>query len=154
MSTRMHRFVPLDVRHVPAATETEDALSWLRSKVAAYKIEALKPGHITFIDCGGGLDVVACPSCKTDVGGEFWKDWMDGSWTEAGGFDLTGRQLPCCGKTARLEALYFDPKCAFGSFEIAITDTMTTMSEAELDTLKRDLEIKLGCPLHRIDAHY
>jgi hypothetical protein len=154
MSTRIHRFVPLDVCHVPAAAEIEDALSWLGSKVPAYKINAEAPGHITFIDCGGGLDIVACPKCRTDVGGAFWKDWMDASWTEAGGFTLTERQLPCCGKIARLDALYFDPRCAFGSFEIAITDTMTTLSDEELDALMRQIEMRLGCPLQRVDAHY
>jgi hypothetical protein len=79
---------------------------------------------------------------------------MDASWTESSGFTLTERQLPCCGKTACLDALYFDPKCAFSSFEIAITDTMTTLPDGELDALMRQLEIRLGCPLQRIDAHY
>jgi hypothetical protein len=154
MSTRMQRFVPVDAHHVPAAAQIESALSWLRSNVNAYKIEAEAPGNITFIDCGGGLDVVACPACRTEVESGFWKDWMDASWTQSGGFTLTDRQLPCCGKTARLDALYFDPKCAFGSFEIAITDTLTTLTGEELSALMRQLETRLMCPLHRIDAHY
>jgi hypothetical protein len=154
MSTRLHRFVPVDVHHVPAAAAIETALSWLKSHVAAYKIEAGTPGHITFIDCGGGLDVVACPACRTDVEASLWKDWMDASWADGSGFSLTERQLPCCGTTARLDALYFDPKCAFGSFEIAITDTMKTLSDAELEIVMAEVETRLDYKLHRVDAHY
>jgi hypothetical protein len=154
MSTRLHRFVPRDVRHVPPAAAVEQALQWLRSKVQAYKIEVEAPGHVTFFDCGGGLDKIFCTDCKAEVDAEVWKDWMDSAWKGTIGFELTTRVLDCCGKPASLDALGADPLCAFGSFALVVTDTRTTWSENDRDVALRKLESLLGCPLHRVDAHY
>jgi hypothetical protein len=154
LSTRLHRFVPRDVRHVPPAAAVEQALQWLKANVDAYKIEVEAPGHVTFFDCGGGLDKIFCPHCKMELGAEAWKDWMDSAWTETKGFNLTTRLLDCCGKSASLENLGFDPVCAFGSFALVITDPTTTWSDDDFDTTLRKLETLLGCPLQRVDAHY
>jgi hypothetical protein len=154
MSTHLHRFVSCDVRHVPPAAAVEQALQWLQTTVQAHKIEVEAPGHVTFFDCGGGLDTIFCPHCKTELGAEAWKDWMDTAWKGATGFDLTTRVLDCCGKPTSLDALGSDPLCAFGSFALVITDTTTTWSDDECDATRRKLERLLGCPLQRVDAHY
>jgi hypothetical protein len=154
MSTRLHRFVPRDVRHVPTPAKAAVGLAWLRTEIAADKIEAEAPGHITFFDCGGGLDKIFCPSCQTEVDAELWKDWMDAAWTEGAGFTLTSRVLACCSTAISLEALGSAPLCVFGSFALVITDPMTTPSDAELRVMLHKLEAMLGCPLHRVDAHY
>jgi hypothetical protein len=154
MSTRLHRFVPRDVRHVPPAAAVEQALQWLQTTVDAYKIEVEVPGHVTFFDCGGGFDKIFCPHCKTELGAEAWKDWMDAAWNGATGFVLTTRALDCCGKPTGIDALGSDPLCAFGSFALVVTDTRTTWSDGHLDVVLRRLETLLGCPLHLVDAHY
>jgi hypothetical protein len=154
MSTHLHRFVPRDVRHVPPAATVEQALQWLQTTVDAHKIEVEAAGHVTFFDCGDGLDQIFCPHCKTEIGAEAWKDWMDAAWKVATGFDLTTRVLDCCGKPSSLDALGSDPLCAFGSFALVITDPMTTWSDDDFDTTLRKLEALLGCPLQRVDAHY
>jgi hypothetical protein len=154
MTTRLHKFVPHDIRHMPPAAAVDTALTWLRAAVDAYKIEAEAPGHIMFFDCGGGLDKIFCPCCKTEVDAELWKDWMDAAWTEDSGFTLTSRVLPCCGSSTSLEALGSEPLCAFGSFALVITDTMTTLSDEEWASLSKELESRLQCSLVRVDAHY
>lgn len=154
MSTRLHRFVPLDVQHIPPAAAIETARTWLAGAIAAYKVEAVTPGHITFFDCGGGLDRIFCPHCKTELDTELWKDWMDASWSKAAGFTLTARKLACCGQTVRLDALGSDPLCAFGSFALVITDTMKSLSDAEFLAIQAELETRLGCALQQVDAHY
>jgi hypothetical protein len=146
--------VPRDVRHVPPAAAVEQALQWLQTTVDAYKIEVEVPGHVTFFDCGGGLDKIFCPHCKTELGAEAWKDWMDAAWNGATGFGLTTRALDCCGKPTGIDALGSDPLCAFGSFALVVTDTRTTWSDGHLDVVLRRLETLLGCPLHLVDAHY
>jgi hypothetical protein len=154
MSTRLHRFVPRDVRHVPPAAAVEQALQWLQTAVDAYKIEVEAPGHVTFFDCGCGLDKIFCPDCKAEVGAATWKDWMDSAWKGATDFDLTTRALDCCGKPASLDALGSDPLCAFGSFALVATDTRTTWSDGDREAVLRRLETLLGFPLHLVEAHY
>jgi hypothetical protein len=154
MSTRLHRFVSRDVRHMPPASAIEAALNWLRSLIAAYKIEVEATGHVTFSDCGGGLDKILCPHCKTEVDAAAWKDWMDSAWTGGTEFNLTSRVLACCNTSTSLENLGSDPVCAFGSFAVVITDPVTTWSDGDLDAVLRRLETVLGCPLQRVDAHY
>jgi hypothetical protein len=154
MSTRLHRFVPRDVRHVPPAAAVEQALQWLQTAVDAHKIEVEAPGHVTFFDCGVGLDKIFCPHCKTELGAAAWQDWMDAAWRGATGFELTTRVLDCCGRPTSLDALGSDPLCAFGSFALTITDPMTTWSDDDLNTMLSRLENLLSCPLHRVDAHY
>jgi hypothetical protein len=154
LSTRLHRFVPRDVRHVPPAATSEDALQWLKTNIDAYKIEVEAPGYVTFFDCGGGLDKIFCPHCKTELGAEAWKDWMDSAWTETNGFTLTSRALNCCGKPTNLDALGFDPLCAFGSFALVVTDTMMALADEDLETIRFTLQNMLGCRLQRVDAQY
>jgi hypothetical protein len=154
MTTRVHKFVPVDARHVPTSNNVSTTLTWLQSNVDAYQIEAVQLGHITFFDCGGGLDLVACPHCRRDIGGPLWKDWMDESCTLETGFTLTERLLPCCRTSVRLDQLYFDPLCAFGSFAIEITDTMKTWLDDEFAALQVELAKRLSCALQRIDAQY
>jgi hypothetical protein len=153
MSTRIHRFVPRDPHFVPPAADVEVALAWLPSEVDAYKIEAVTPGHVIFFDCGGGLGDVLCPKCRTDIG-PLWKEWMDDSYTDEGGFALTSQTLICCGEDVRLDQLIFVSHCAFGSFGIDMIDTMTTLSDAEVAALMEQVEVLLSCKLQHVDAHY
>jgi hypothetical protein len=83
-----------------------------------------------------------------------WKDWMDQSCELTTGFTLTKRTLSCCGKPVRLDQLVFDGLCAFGSFAIEITDTMTNLSDDAFATLHQGLQARLECKLLRADAHY
>jgi hypothetical protein len=154
VSTRIHSFVPVNVRHVPLPFTVTLALDWLRQTIDAREISACTPGHIIFFDCGEGLDLVGCPHCRKDIGGPLWKDWMDESCTLETGFTLTGRVLPCCGKSARLDQLVFDGLCVFGSFAIEITDTMTNLSDDEFAMLGAELQARLQCRLVGVDAHY
>jgi hypothetical protein len=153
MSTHIHSFVPLDPYFVPAVSDLAVALTWLRSEVDAYKIEAVTPGHVIFFDCGGGLDDVLCPKCRTDIG-PLWKEWMDESYTEDGGFALDSRTLKCCGANFRLDQLIFNAPCAFGSFGIDIADTTTTLSNGEVAALIQGLEQRLSCPFRWMHASY
>jgi hypothetical protein len=139
---------------VPPAAAVEQALQWLQSTVNAYKIEIEAPGHVTFFDSGGGLAKIFCPHCKTELGAEAWKDWMDAAWKGATGFELATRVLNCCGRPTSLEALGSNPLCAFGSFALIITDPLTTWSDEDPNTMLRELETVLSCPLHRVDAQY
>jgi hypothetical protein len=141
------------VRHVPPSDAVAAALTWAQQHVDAREIAACTPGHIIFFDCGAGLDLVGCPHCRKDIG-PLWKDWMDQSCELATGFTLTERMLPCCGKPVRLDQLVFDGFCAFGSFAIEITDTMTNLSEEEFAALQHKLEARLDCKVLRVDAHY
>jgi hypothetical protein len=154
MSTHVHRLIPLDPYVVPGATDIQAAVAWLHTQIKAYRIEAVTPGHVTFFDCGGGLDTVLCPNCHTDVGDPLWKDWMDDSYIDGAGFTLTKRTLACCGSEIGLDALKFDAHCAFGSFGIDITDTMTTLGESELKAQMDHVATILACPLQRVDARY
>jgi hypothetical protein len=111
VSTCIHSFVPVDVRHAPPPSAVASALSWLRKSISARIIDANTPGHVIFFDCGEGIDLVGCPHCRKDFGGPLWKDWMDQSCEQGAGFTLTERMLPCCGKCARLDQLVFDAPC-------------------------------------------
>ncbi len=154
MSTRIHNLIPRDIYFIPDAADVARTVSWLISRIEAYKIVAVTPGHLIFFDCGGGLDTVCCPICGADIGDPLWKDWMDTSYSQTNGFTLSTRTLACCGSSVQLDQLVFDAPCAFGSFAIEITDTMATLTDEERADLLRETEMRLGCPLIWIDAHY
>jgi hypothetical protein len=153
MSIRMHRFIPLDPHFIPLDVNVQTALIWLRSHIDAYQIETVIPEHIIFFDCGGIFDDVLCPQCRKDIG-PLWKQWMDESYTQDAGFALSSRALDCCGADVRLDQLIFDAHCAFGSFGIDMTDTMTTLSDAEVTALMEQAEVLLSCKVQHVDAHY
>ncbi len=154
MSTRIHRFVPSDIDFVPPSAATAATITWLKTMVDAYLIEATEPDHITFFDCGAGLETVSCPTCGVDIGDLLWKDWMDASYAEATGFTMSQKTLACCETTVALNQLIFDAPCAFGRFAIEITDTLTSLTDDEVAQLMNEAGSKLGSALMRIDAHY
>jgi hypothetical protein len=79
---------------------------------------------------------------------------MDDSYAPETRFALTERTLSCCAKAARLDQLIFDPICAFGSFAIEMTDTVTAWTDEKLATLLAELEARLQHSVVRVDAHY
>jgi hypothetical protein len=79
---------------------------------------------------------------------------MDENYTKDAGFALTSRTLACCSADVRLDQLIFDAHCAFGSFGIDMTDTMTTLSDGEVAALMKQVEVLLSCKLQHVDAHY
>jgi hypothetical protein len=129
MTTRIWSFLPVDVSHVPKATDVENAVHWLRETMPAYKIKVVNHGKITFFDCGGNMGATYCPDCKTEINGPEWSDWMTEDYDEAKGFTFSTRTLTCCGARLQLDKIVFENLCVFARFVIQVTDTMKTYSE-------------------------
>jgi hypothetical protein len=154
MSTRIWSFLPKDVSYVPAKPLIEQSLDWLRTAMPAYKVEAIDHVKIAFFDCGGNMGATFCPHYKTELSASGWSDWMTEDYDEANGFQFSKRNMQCCGVSVSLDAIVFENPCMFGRFGIAVTDTMKTYSETEIDNFADELAKRLQCPIRYLEAHY
>jgi hypothetical protein len=154
MTTRIWSFLPVDMHHVPSTEAVEAAVTWLRVAMPAYKVEAIDHGKITFFDCGGNMGATFCPECKTEVKASEWSDWMTKDYSEKEGFCFSKRQMSCCGASLTLDKIAFENLCMFVRFGIAVTDTMKTYSEDDMNRFAAELADQLGCPIRYLEAHY
>jgi hypothetical protein len=140
--------------YAPSAETTEAALTWLRTAMPAYKVEAIDHGKVAFFDCGGNMGSTFCPECKTEMDASDWSDWMTKDYSETGGFHFSERRMLCCGSSLTLDKIIFENPCMFGRFGIAVTDTMKTYSEDDMNRFAVELADHLGCPVRYLEAHY
>jgi hypothetical protein len=154
MTTRIWSFLPVDMHHVPSADATLAAVTWLRIAMPAYKVEAVDHGKIAFFDCGGNMGATLCPECRTEMGAQEWSDWMTKDYSETDGFRFSTRRMSCCGVSLTLDRIVFENLCMFGRFGIAVTDTMKTYSEDDMNRFATELADRLGCSIRYLEAHY
>ena len=154
MSTRIWSFLPLDMRFVPTQDRIENAIAWLRLAMPAYKVEAIDHGKIAFFDSGGNMGATYCPQCHTEQSAGDWSEWMTEDYDDEAGFEFSPRVMPCCGQLATLDRIIFENSCFFGRFGIAVTDTMQTYPESEIEAFATQLGTHLGCAIRFLESHY
>jgi hypothetical protein len=140
--------------HVPAPDKAVAAVTWLRAAMPAYKIEAIDHGKVAFFDCRGNMGATYCPECSTEQSAETWSEWMSEDYDDEKGFRFSTRAMPCCGVPMTLDRITFENACMFGRFGIAVTDTMKTYPDTEMDAFAAEMAVRLGCPVRYLEAHY
>lgn len=139
MTTRIWSFLPVDMNHVPKPENVALAVTWLQVAMPAYKVEAIDYGKIAFFDCGGNMGATYCPECGTEQSAKAWSQWMTEDYDAAMGFRFSTRAMPCCGRPMTLDRIKFENPCMFGRFGIAVTDTMKTYTDTEMDGFANEL---------------
>lgn len=101
-----------------------------------------------FFDCGENFERVFCPSCRSEIPAEWWKDRMDED--SDNGFKLDAYATPCCGKKSTLHDLVYEWPQGFGCFAL---DAMNPNIGLLENDHKREFETILGTKLRVIYQH-
>ena len=144
MSDYIAIIIPVDPRFVPKKSAVAKAVTILRKLAPkADEIESVIDETVAFRDCGENFDRVRCPACRTEIDIEKWQEWMDGDWSEAGGFRLRPIVAPCCKRSLTLADLVYEEAQGFSRFALRATNPEKILSAAALAKLEPVLACKL-----------
>jgi hypothetical protein len=139
--------IPVEPRYVPKKAAVATAVGVLRKLAPkADEIEELIDHTVTFRDCGESFDRVVCPACRKEIEIETWQEWMDGDYSETGGFSLRPNVLPCCKRSFTLAELRYEEPQGFSRFALVARNPNRDVPRAAL----AKLETALGCKLRII----
>lgn len=144
------RIIPCDARFVVSALRGQAVLQYLISHVDAYEIRMHRYDGLTFIDCGGNLESIACPVCRARLDTAWWSNAMSDAEDEQGLFGDLSVVLPCCGASSSLDQLAYNLECGFAQTEFDVTDARDDISDDVLSEVGR----LLGHPVRVIHARY
>lgn len=140
--------VPADPHLVPTTSRCELACRHLAASAPrATRVSVTVRDHVAFIDCGGNLERILCPSCRAVIAQTWWQLRMGDDFAQREGFRLDAYATPCCSARRTLDELVYDWPAGFGRLSIEATNT----SGGRLaDRQVRELEQILGTPLRVI----
>ena len=149
MSDNWITLIPENPRFVPNQANRERARDRF-AEIAqnADEVELQIFEKINFFDCGSNFGKVYCPSCRTEIAVEWWKDRMDEDYDN--GFKLANYSTPCCGSTVTLHELIYEWPQGFGLFAL---DAMNPHIGKLNDQYKLELEEILETKLRVIYQH-
>lgn len=113
--------IPADPKYQPSEYQKQKLqaeLANLAPKAEEIAIEA-DGNDLRFFDCGENFEIVRCPACQKEINSETWGDWMSNDYGDGSGFDLSSRELPCCGATSTLNDLTYDLPQGFARFGVS-----------------------------------
>jgi len=150
MSDNYIYIIPEPVGIVPDAGKLNAAVDYFRSiaprtdEISTWSTDALE-----FVDCGGNFERIGCPACTKGLDEDFWKDWMNSDFSEAG-FILTHRAMPCCGAECTLHDLAYEWPEGFARSGVkAMNPSIGKLS----DEHRARFESILGCRVRVIYQH-
>lgn len=146
MSDHWIRIVPALPDHVPALQDIAAAKA-LFAQLApeADEIVANEHEHIQFFDCGGNLEAIVCPRCKSQIELDWWGDKMNADFDGTSGFKMKKYELPCCSANFTLNELSYSFHQAFGQFALsAMNPNIGMLSSAEVVKFEAALACKVS----------
>jgi hypothetical protein len=146
MSDNWIALVPENPRFVPKAAQQRRA----RDRFAEIAPDADEIETVQFFDCGANLERIRCPSCGSEISGDWWEERMDEDSDGEDGFKLASYAMPCCGKKHTLHELAYEWPQGFGRFAL---DAMNPNIGTLEDKYKREFEKILGTKLRVIYQH-
>ena len=156
MSTIYLRVIPTSPSFVPNAEAQLQAREMFEQFVeGADEIEAVVTEEIEFVDAGGNLPTVKCPTCGSDLN-NWWIAVVDKAYENH--FRNLNLQMPCCGAISSLNDLDYEYPIGFARFVLQARDPHLLMGfdpHKKRDLSASDiqqLEQILGCSLRRIWA--
>ena len=147
MSDHIIKIIPADPYFRLAEHKALELTEFLKSRIEADSIDALIHETPVFVDCGGNLERILCPFCKSALGFDWWGKAMNASYEH--NFEKLSVTLPCCGRESSLNDLRYDFPCGFSSIEFSILNPRTELEKDCLDTLQE----LIGTPVRKIHAH-
>ncbi len=150
MSDNWIYLVPEDPRFVPHAAKQRRARErFVEIAPEADEIEIRVFEKVKFFDCGGNSERILCPSCRSEIPANWWRERMDADYSDDG-FRLNSNATPCCGKECTLHELVYEWPEGFGRF--ALEAMNPNIGELD-DKYKREFEEILGTKLRIIYQH-
>jgi hypothetical protein len=149
MSDNWLILIPKSPDYVPSKEAQDQAIALFKAiapESDEVKVEVSE--HPRLIDCGANLERIICPCCHTDLGIDWWANWV--SEETKLNFPLKPTQLPCCGAAQSLANLIYDWPQGFARFSLeAMNPNIRDLPPgAELN-----FEIVLGCGVLKIWQH-
>ncbi|MFH9662381.1 hypothetical protein ACH4NF_04600 [Streptomyces sp. NPDC017248] len=103
--------------------------------------------EMTFVDCGGNLEQVACPRCDSVLD----RTWLRDRVSDVAGAGTLAVVLPCCGTGLSLNDLVYRDPCGFARFDISVWNPgRSWLTDSELNTVGE----ALGHPVRQVMARY
>ncbi|MBQ7775490.1 MAG: hypothetical protein IJ379_06165 [Lachnospiraceae bacterium] len=148
MSAFIYKIIPGQPEYELAEIVADKVLEGLRACVSADSIEIRGYKEVTFIDCGGNLQAIRCPSCGEVLDFDWWGEAMEKAGES--GFAELQAVTPCCGKSVSLNDLQYDMACGFARCEVVILNPQAEPAQEVLE----EIEKMLGASVKIVRAHY
>jgi hypothetical protein len=147
VSDNITTLIPQDPRFVPTKKARDAAVRMLRALAPrADEITSGVDDEVSFRDCGGNFESVACPRCRKKIELETWQGWMFEDGPDDGGFRLGPLTTPCCKTEVTLNDLVYDWPQGFSRYYLSARNAGARFPVA----VTRKLEDLLGCKLRVI----
>lgn len=147
MSDTIIKIIPDDLNFRITEHEAQELVEFLKSRITADGIKAVLHESPVFVDCGGNLQRILCPFCKSALSFDWWGQAMNAAYEHS--FENLSVTLPCCGRESSLNDLHYDFPCGFSSVEFSILNPRAGLEKACFD----DFQELLGTPVREIRAH-
>ena len=144
MSDNWIKLVPTDPWLVP--TEESQGLArqaFWRIAPHADGIELIVSDSVQLRDCGANLNRIHCPTCRQDVGLDWWHRCMQQDY-DGSGFRLEDYTLPGCTCSHPLNELVYDWPQGFSKFSLeAMNPNIGRLPDVAKSELERILMTQL-----------
>lgn len=150
MSENMLIFIPADSQYIPDSAAILAAQALLKTLLPfASEITFYVAEEVEFVSCGGNMERVLCPVCRTVLDERWWTNAMDSAYGQSK-FTNLAVELPCCHASSSLNDLCYEWPMGFARFQLIVRDAEGDVAETALQALKE----LLGCALKKIWAHF
>lgn len=135
MSDHILTIIPENPNIILSEEQINQSIQYLSQILHADNIDVKHFANPEFIDCGQNLEHIHCPQCHQKLSFEWWSQAMDHAYQHA--FQNLSIDMPCCGKTASLDTLYYDAPCGFAKTAIVIWNPNDTLSTSQIQQISR-----------------
>lgn len=111
------------------------ALTFLQTALRPAEAGRERWKHTVFVDCGGNLEEIRCPSCGALLEFDWWGEAMDAA--SETGFARLSVTAPCCGENISLNALRYHFPCGFAMEMLWLRDPEEELTTEGLAQVQR-----------------
>ena len=147
MSDITTKIIPVQHDYVASEEKVKAAVTYIKEIVPDCQVTVNISETTQFVDCGGELEEITCPSCGESVSFDWWGEAMETAGENE--FSDLSVKLPCCGHDSSLNALKYYLPCGFARMEIGIENLEKTLDEEQLAEIGKILGTKVKVILAR-----
>lgn len=148
MSDTIYKIIACEPDFEPTQEVGSNVVEHLKGCISADSVEIKQYGQVSFIDCGGNLESIACSCCGEELPFDWWGEAMEQAAQSE--FEELKVVVPCCNREVSLNELEYDFPCGFGRWEIEVRNPQGELTSE----IMQELTKILGVEVKVVKAHY
>lgn len=148
MSDTIYKIIACEPDFEPTQEVGSNMVEHLKGCISADSVKIKYHKQVSFIDCGGNLESITCPSCGKELSFVWWGEVMEQAAQSE--FEELNVVVPCCNREVSLNELEYDCPCGFGKWEIEVWNPQGELTSE----IMQELAKMLGVEVKVVKARY